>query len=78
MTTHTDDPHYRARVDILEIDDPELGHTRILGVVPKFSQTTGSVDHAGPTLGENNGLILGSCLGYTEDRGEELAGRGII
>ena len=73
-----DDPHYRARNDILEIDDPELGHTRMLGVVPKFSETPGSVDHAGPTLGEHNELILGSWLGYSDEQVEELTGRGVI
>ena len=73
-----DDPHYRARDDILEIDDPELGHTRMVGVVPKFSKTPGSVNHAGPTLGEHNGLILGSWLGYSEDEVEELARQGIM
>jgi formyl-CoA transferase len=73
-----DDPHYQARDDILEIDDPELGRTRMLGVVPKFSETPGSVDHAGPTLGQHNRLILGSWLGYSEDQVEELAGREIM
>ena len=73
-----DDPHYQARDDILEIDDPELGHTRMVGVVPKFSVTPGSVEHAGPTLGEHNGLIFGSWLGYSEQQIEELAGRGVI
>ena len=72
------DPHYQAREDILEIDDPELGHTKMVGVVPKFSETPGAVEHAGPILGEHNGLILGSWLEYSEDRVEELAGRGVI
>jgi crotonobetainyl-CoA:carnitine CoA-transferase CaiB-like acyl-CoA transferase len=45
-----DDPHYQERGDILEIDDPELGRTRILGVVPKFSGTPGGVEHARPGL----------------------------
>ena len=26
-----EDPHYRERGDILEVDDAELGHTRMLG-----------------------------------------------
>ena len=73
-----DDPHYQEREDILEIDDPELGRTRMLGVVPKFSETPGSVEHAGPTLGEHNGLVYGSWLGYSEEKLAELLGRGII
>ncbi len=73
-----DDPHYREREDILEIDDPELGRTRMVGVVPKFSGTPGSVEHAGPTLGQHNAPVYGSWLGYTEEKIEELAGRGTI
>ena len=72
------DPHYREREDILEIDDPQLGRTRMVGVVPKFSGTPGSVEHAGPTLGEHNRHIYGSWLGYSEDEVEELKSREII
>ena len=73
-----EDPHYRERGDILELDDPELGKTKMVGVVPKFSETPGAVEHAGPTLGEHNNHIYGSWLGYDEEQVEELAGRGVI
>jgi len=73
-----DDPHYQARGDILEIDDPELGHTKMMGVVPKFSETPGSVEHAGPTLGEHNRHIYGSWLGLSEHDLEELTEQGIV
>ena len=73
-----DDPHYREREDILDIEDPELGRTRMVGVVPKFSETPGSVEHAGPTLGEHNKFIYGSWLGLGDEELGELAGRGII
>ena len=45
------DPHFAAREDIIELEDPELGNTKMLGIVPKFSKTPGAVDHAGPTSG---------------------------
>ena len=73
-----DDPHYRERQDIIELDDPELGRTKMLGVVPKFSETPGAVDHAGPTLGEHNQLIYGSWLGYSEGDVAGLHQRGVI
>ena len=73
-----DDPHYRAREDILEIDDPELGPTKMLGIVPKFSETPGSVEHAGPTLGQHNAEVYGEWLGFGEDRLAELGSRGVI
>ena len=72
------DPHYQAREDIIEIDDPELGHTRMVGVVPKFSDTPGAVEHAGPTVGEHNPLIYGAWLGLGEEDLKSMAGRGTI
>ena len=68
----------KAREDIIEIDDPELGHTRMLGIVPKFSETPGAVDHAGPTVGQHNAAIYGSWLGLGETELAGLAERGVI
>ena len=73
-----DDPHYQAREDIIEIDDPELGHTRMLGIVPKFSETPGAVEHAGPTVGQHNTAIYGSWLGLAESELAGLSERGVI
>ena len=73
-----EDPHYQAREDIVEIDDPQLGHTKMIGVVPKFSETPGSVEHAGPTLGEHNSQIYSSWLGLSEQDLEELVEQGVI
>lgn len=73
-----EDPHYQAREDIIEIDDPELGHTRMLGVVPKFSETPGAVEHAGPTVGQHNAAIYGSWLGLDEGDLAGLHERGVI
>ena len=50
----------------------------MLGIVPKFSETPGSVEHAGPTLGEHNLQVYGSWLGYGEEEVEEMAKRGVI
>ena len=73
-----EDPHYQAREDVIEIDDPELGRTKMLGVVPKFSHTPGGVSHAGPRLGEHNAQVYGSWLGYDEEQLNRLAGERII
>ena len=72
------DPHYLAREDIIDIDDPELGKTKMLGVVPKFSETPGAVQHAGPTVGEHNQYIYLSWLGLGDDDLGELAEEGTI
>ena len=73
-----EDPHYQAREDIIEIDDPELGHTRMLGIVPKFSETPGAVEHAGPTVGQHNAAIYGAWLGLSETDLSGLTERGVI
>ena len=73
-----EDPHYKAREDIIEINDPELGRTKMLGIVPKFSHTPGSVSHAGPRLGEHNSEVYNSWLGYDQDRLRHLAEKKVI
>ena len=71
-------PHYQAREDIIDIDDPQLGKTKMLGVVPKFSVTPGSVEHAGPTIGEHNRLIYGSWLNLDDTQLADLSDQGTI
>ena len=73
-----DDPHYQEREDILEIEDSELGKTPMVGIVPKFGETLGRVDHAGPALGQHNESVYGSWLGHSQEHGDDLAKRGII
>ena len=72
------DPHYQAREDIIDIDDPQLGKTKMLGIVPKFSETPGAVEHAGPTIGEHNSRIYGSWLGLDDAELAELGQQGTI
>ena len=72
------DPHYQARENIIDIDDPELGKTKMLGIVPKFSETPGAVNHAGPNVGEHNQHIYGSWRGWDERELAELTGQGTI
>ena len=72
------DPHYQARENIIDIDDPELGKTKMLGIVPKFSETPGAVNHAGPNVGEHNQHIYGSWLGLDEGELAEMTGQGTI
>ena len=72
------DPHYQDRQDVIEIEDGEIGATLMPGIVPKFSDTPGSVEHAGPRLGEHNTQVLESWLGYDASKVQELAAKGIV
>ena len=72
------DPHYQDRDDIVEMDDPELGNTRMIGLVPKFSETPGALRHMGPTVGQHNATVYGDWLGLNETELAELSDAGII
>ena len=50
----------------------------MLGVVPKFSETPGAVEHAGPKVGEHNRHIYSSWLGLDEEKLTELNRQGTI
>ena len=72
------DPHYQAREDIVEIEDPELGSTRMLGLVPKFSDTPGELRHMGPTVGQHNTTVYGDWLGLGDSELSEVRDSGVI
>ncbi len=73
-----EDPHYQERDDIVGIDDPELGSTKMLGLVPKFSDTPGELRHLGPTVGQHNADVYGRWLGLTGDDLTALSAEGVI
>ncbi len=72
------DPHYQSREDIVEMDDPELGRTKMLGLAPKFSDTPGELRHMGPTVGQHNAAIYGGWLGLNNSDLATLATEGVI
>lgn len=72
------DPHYQARGMLLTLHDRVLGELRMPGVVPKLSDTPGSVRSTGPELGEHNTEVYGSLLGLSTEDIAGLTARGII
>jgi crotonobetainyl-CoA:carnitine CoA-transferase CaiB-like acyl-CoA transferase len=72
------DPHYQARDMLLTLHDRVLGELRMPGVVPKLSETPGSVRSTGPELGEHNTEVYGNLLGLSMEDIAGLAARGII
>ena len=62
-----EDPHYKARENIVSVEDEELGGPiRMQNVVGKLSRTPGAIRHAGPKLGSSNRSILIERLGFDE------------
>jgi formyl-CoA transferase len=72
------DPHFIARQAIVRVAHKTFGDLAMQNVVPKLSETPGSVRTAGPELGEHNDEIYKGLLGLDEARLAELRQRGII
>jgi crotonobetainyl-CoA:carnitine CoA-transferase CaiB-like acyl-CoA transferase len=58
-----EDPHNRARGMVVELQHPQHGTVRQVGIGPKFSETPGSVRSLSPTPGEHTDAVLAG-LGY--------------
>ncbi len=72
------DPIYAEREDIVEIEDADLGTVRMQAVVPKMGSRPGSVWRTGPSLGQDNDLVLGEWLGKSDDELAALRSSGTI
>jgi succinyl-CoA---D-citramalate CoA-transferase len=73
-----EDPHYAARENIVEVDDPEIGTFPMQNVVPRLTQTPGEVRWTGPALGQHNDEVYGGLLGIGEEERKKLLERGIV
>ena len=72
------DPHYRARDDVVEVADDDLGSVATVGPVPKFSRTPGRIDHMGPGHGEHNEAVFVEELGLDREQLSRLRDRGVV
>ncbi|MDR6872443.1 formyl-CoA transferase [Bosea sp. BE125] len=71
------DPHVIARELIADYPDAEMGQLPMHHVVPRLTDTPGSIRTRAPRLGEHNREILAG-LGLTEDAVAELAQAGVL
>ena len=72
------DPHFKARGNLLGMDDAELGRIVIPNAIPTLSATPGRVDSLGPSLGASTDEVLENVLGYSKDRIAALRRAGIV
>lgn len=77
MESLFDDPHYRARETIVEVDDDDLGPLRMQNVFPRLSSTPGRVRFAGRARSSATAEILRE-LGYDDEEIERLGREGAI
>ena len=71
------DPHYQAREMILDAQLPGGTHVKMPGIVPKLSETPGSVNWQGPALGQHTDSVLGD-LGMTAVDIAQLKTDGVV
>ncbi|GAA0822477.1 CaiB/BaiF CoA transferase family protein [Streptosporangium amethystogenes subsp. fukuiense] len=72
------DPHFAAREAIVRVPHPDFGELAMQNVVPKLSDTPGSVRSAGPALGQHNEEVYRGLLGLTEAEFTGLSAAGVI
>lgn len=71
------DPHYQAREMILDAQLPGGTQVKMPGIVPKLSETPGSVNWQGPALGQHTDSVLGD-LGLTAADIAQLKTDGVV
>jgi crotonobetainyl-CoA:carnitine CoA-transferase CaiB-like acyl-CoA transferase len=71
------DPQVQARQMVVEINDPQHGKVKQVGIGPKLSETPGSVRRLAPQLGEHTDEVLGG-LGLSPDNIKRLREKGAV
>jgi crotonobetainyl-CoA:carnitine CoA-transferase CaiB-like acyl-CoA transferase len=74
-----EDPHVKARDDVVGVPSPLGGVLQVAGIVPKLSRTPGAIEHLGPlTPGEHNAAIYCGRLGLSREELDTLRARGVV
>ncbi len=73
-----DDPHYKAREDIVTVPCEEFGEIKMPAVCPRLTETPGKIKWAGQKMGSANEEIYKGLLGRTDEELAELREKGII
>lgn len=71
------DPHFIERGVIVEVPDEDIGWAPMHGIVPRFSETPGSLQRAAPRIGADTDTIL-EAIGIDAAKRSELKASGII
>ncbi len=73
------DPHFRERGLLIEQEDPDMGIITTPGIVPKLSDTPGSVRWGGNwEVGADNDDVYGRLLGIGHEARHALREQGVI
>jgi succinyl-CoA--D-citramalate CoA-transferase len=72
------DPHYKAREDIVTVEDPQIGSTAMPAVYPRLSHASGRVYQPAPLPGQHNDDIYRGLLGLHDADLERLREAGTV
>jgi crotonobetainyl-CoA:carnitine CoA-transferase CaiB-like acyl-CoA transferase len=75
---HVEDPHWRARGQVVRTDDPLYGEVWNYGSPPKLSATPARVKWVGKPIGMDNEYVLRDILGLTTAEIKDLEAEGVI
>jgi crotonobetainyl-CoA:carnitine CoA-transferase CaiB-like acyl-CoA transferase len=74
-----DDPHFKAREAIVEVETERFGKLKMQSAFPKFSATPSSIRRPAPsTVGQHNAEVYGELLGLDASSLAELHSAGAI
>jgi crotonobetainyl-CoA:carnitine CoA-transferase CaiB-like acyl-CoA transferase len=74
-----EDPHVRARENIVTVPSPLGGSLAMVGIVPRLTASPGTVESTGPVaVGAHNEEIYCARLGLTREDLRALEARGVI
>jgi crotonobetainyl-CoA:carnitine CoA-transferase CaiB-like acyl-CoA transferase len=72
------DPHFGARGDLVEVDDPVAGAIRQQAPFPRFTGEPPAAPSGAPRLGADTRRVLGDELGLSAGELDALAADGVI
>jgi crotonobetainyl-CoA:carnitine CoA-transferase CaiB-like acyl-CoA transferase len=71
------DPHFAARGDLVEVDDPTVGTMRQQAPFPRFAGEAPAAPSGAPRLGAHTREVLAESLGLTDGELDALAADGV-
>jgi crotonobetainyl-CoA:carnitine CoA-transferase CaiB-like acyl-CoA transferase len=72
------DPHFAARGDLVEVDDPVVGPTRQQAPFPRFAGESPPAPAGAPRLGQHTRQVLGDTLSMSDGELDALQSDGVI
>jgi len=72
------DPQYLARDMVRRVTSAQGWEVPMTGIVPRFTETPGTIRHAGPRLGQHTEEVLAEVLGLDDAAIAGLRDAGVI